>query len=58
MHTRLISALVAGMIITPVLAQDREALDVQKARNAHVAGRRTLVDYPANQFDLSDLPPY
>jgi phosphate transport system substrate-binding protein len=40
------------------LAQDRDALDVQKARNAHVAGRKDLVDYPADKFDLSDLPPY
>jgi phosphate transport system substrate-binding protein len=40
------------------LAQDRDALNVQKARNAHVAGRKDLVDYPADKFDLSDLPPY
>lgn len=45
-------------IALPVLAQDRDALDVQKARNAHVAGRRDLVDYPPNTFDLSDLPHY
>lgn len=58
MHTRLISALVVAVVITPALAQDRDALEVQKARNAHVAGRRNLVDYPPTQFDLSDLPPY
>jgi phosphate transport system substrate-binding protein len=46
------------MIALPIIAQDREALDVQKARNAHVAGRRDLVDYPADKFDLSGLPPY
>ncbi|MDP9051637.1 MAG: phosphate ABC transporter substrate-binding protein [Acidobacteriota bacterium] len=46
------------MIALPVLAQDRDALDVQKARNAHVAGRRDLVDYPPTAFDLSDLPSY
>ena len=40
------------------LAQDRDALDVQKARNAHVAGRKDLVDYPPDKFDLSDLPAY
>ena len=49
--TMLMSALSA-------IAQDREALDVQKARNAHVAGRRDLVDYPADKFDLSGLPSY
>ena len=46
------------LIALPTLAQDRDALDVQKARNAHVAGRRDLVDYPPNTFDLSDLPSY
>jgi phosphate transport system substrate-binding protein len=46
------------MIALPAIAQDREALDVQKARNAHVAGRRDLVDYPADKFDLSGLPSY
>jgi phosphate transport system substrate-binding protein len=45
-------------IALPVIAQDRDALDVQKARNAHVAGRKDLVDYPPNTFDLSDLPSY
>lgn len=42
----------------PSLAQDREALDVQKARNAHVQGRRDLRDYPADKFDLDGLPTY
>jgi phosphate transport system substrate-binding protein len=46
------------MSALPAIAQDREALDVQKARNAHVAGRRDLIDYPADKFDLSDLPSY
>jgi phosphate transport system substrate-binding protein len=40
------------------VAQDRDALDVQKARNAHVQGRRDLVDYAPNTFDLSGLPHY
>lgn len=48
----------ALMTALPAIAQDREALDVQKARNAHVAGRRDLVDYPAGKFDLSVLPSY
>src|SRR5579864_6907653 len=45
-------------VALPAVAQDRDALDVQKARNAHVAGRRDLVDYPPNTYDLSDLPAY
>ena len=36
----------------------RSSLEVQKARNAHVAGRKNLVDYPADKFDLSGLPDY
>src|ERR1035441_7746697 len=59
MNTRLAVVLTATLVITlPALAQDREALDVQKARNPHVAGRRDLVDYPPDTFDLSDLPSY
>jgi phosphate transport system substrate-binding protein len=59
MNTRAATILAATLAITlPTLAQDRDALDVQKARNAHVAGRRDLVDYPPNTFDLSDLPHY
>jgi len=45
-------------IAMPLVAQDRSALDVQKARNEHVQGRKNLVDYPANEFDLSNLPAY
>ncbi|HEV2171919.1 MAG TPA: substrate-binding domain-containing protein [Nitrospira sp.] len=59
MNTRLAVVLAATLaIVLPALAQDRDALDVQKARNAHVAGRRDLVDYPPDTFDLSDLPSY
>jgi phosphate transport system substrate-binding protein len=59
MNTRFAAVLAATFaIVLPALAQDRDALDVQKARNAHVAGRRDLVDYPPNTFDLSDLPSY
>ena len=59
MNTRIAVLLAATLAIAlPALAQDRDALDVQKARNAHVAGRRDLVDYPPNTFDLSDLPHY
>ena len=58
MQSRLISYLALAILVTPILAQDRDALDVQKARNAHVQARRNLVDYPPNQFDLSELPPY
>jgi phosphate transport system substrate-binding protein len=59
MNIRMIAVLtIMLMIALPIIAQDREALDVQKARNAHVAGRRDLVDYPADKFDLSGLPSY
>jgi phosphate transport system substrate-binding protein len=59
MNTRIAALLAATLAIAlPALAQDRDALDVQKARNAHVAGRRDLVDYPPATFDLSDLPHY
>jgi phosphate transport system substrate-binding protein len=39
-------------------AQDRDALDVQKARNEHVRSRRDLVAYPPDKFDLTGLPHY
>lgn len=39
-------------------AQNRNALDVQKARNEHVRARRDLVDYPPTTFDLDGLPHY
>src|ERR1035437_5964300 len=59
MNTR-IAAVLATMfaIALPTFAQDRDALDVQKARNAHVAGRKNLVDYPPDTFSLSDLASY
>jgi phosphate transport system substrate-binding protein len=58
MNTRIliISTMLAAAV--PAFGQDRDALDVQKARNAHVAGRRNLVDYPPDKFDISDLPSY
>jgi phosphate transport system substrate-binding protein len=59
MNTRIAVVLAATLAIAlPTVAQDRDALDVQKARNAHVAGRKNLVDYPPDTFDLSDLPSY
>jgi phosphate transport system substrate-binding protein len=59
MNIRMTTVLVITLMTAlPTIAQDRDALDVQKARNAHVAGRRDLVDYPADKFDLSDLPSY
>jgi phosphate transport system substrate-binding protein len=59
MKLRTITVLTLSLAIyLPTLAQDRDALDVQKARNAHVAGRKNLVDYPPDTFDLSDLPAY
>ncbi len=41
----------------PVLAQERDGLDVQKARTAHVAGRAKRVYY-THPWDLSGLPDY
>lgn len=59
MKPGIVAALAATLAIAlPAIAQDRDALDVQKARNAHVASRRDLVDYPPGEFDLSDLPSY
>src|SRR5580704_2823204 len=56
---RTLALFVTTLVVTmPMLAQDRDALDVQKARNAHVQGRKDLVDYPPDKFDLSDLPAY
>ena len=49
-------ALLGGCSLMP--AQDRNALDVQKARNEHVHSRRDLVRYPLTEFDLSALPHY
>ena len=59
MNTRrkIVVAAMLAFAVTAV-AQDRDALDVQKARNAHVQGRRNLVDYPPDTFDLSGLPHY
>lgn len=57
MNTRIL-VVTTILAAVPVFPQDRDALDVQKARNAHVAGRRNLVDYPPDTFDLSDLPSY
>lgn len=58
MMTRTLLALTSLVLSTAALAQDRQALDVQKARNAHVAGRKNLVDYAPSEFDLSGLPVY
>jgi len=55
-HATLLAAIFA--VSATAVAQDRDALDVQKARNAHVQGRKDLVDYPPDKFDLSDLPSY
>ncbi len=54
---RIIAAVACWTAVTAV-AQDRTALEVQKARNAHVLARRDLVAYPPNKFDLSGLPHY
>jgi phosphate transport system substrate-binding protein len=49
----------AGALFSSALclySQDRESLDVQKARNEHVRSRRDL--HYQRQFDLSGLPSY
>jgi phosphate transport system substrate-binding protein len=58
MHAGKIAIVAALSIALPAFAQDRDALDVQKARNAHVQGRKDLIDYPVDHFDLSNLPSY
>ena len=50
--------LICAGLAAGATAQDRNALDVQKARNEHVRARRNLIDYPPTTFDLSGLPPY
>ena len=57
-HRTSLTFAAAVALALPSLAQDREALDVQKARNAHVQGRRDLHDYPADKFNLDNLPTY
>jgi phosphate transport system substrate-binding protein len=57
LRTSIILTLALAVSI-PAFAQDRDSLDVQKARNAHVAGRKSLIDYPPDTFDLSNLPSY
>jgi phosphate transport system substrate-binding protein len=53
-----VRTLLAAAIAMAALAwsQDRNALDVQKARNEHVQQRRDLAYH--HHFDLSDLPHY
>ncbi len=56
--TLLLAAMAVGVTATTTYAQDRTALEVQKARNAHVLARRNLVAYPPNKFSLAALPHY
>ena len=58
MHKRLLALLLALSAATvSITAQERNGLDVQKARTAHVSGRAKKVYY-THPWDLSDLPPY
>ena len=58
MHKRLFALLFAVCAATgSIAAQERNGLDVQKARTAHVSGRAKKVYY-THPFDLSDLPMY
>ncbi len=52
----LLLALIPAFAVT-VRAQERNGLDVQKARSAHVLGRAKKVYY-THPWDLSDLPVY
>ncbi|WP_263366268.1 PstS family phosphate ABC transporter substrate-binding protein [Edaphobacter bradus] len=54
----LLSVLLLSVGLGTLHAQGRNALEVQKARNEHVASRRNLVRYPITKFDLSALPHY
>jgi len=59
MNIRMIAVVGCALSLSlPALAQDRDALEVQKARNAHVQQRKDLVDYPVDKFDLSGLASY
>jgi phosphate transport system substrate-binding protein len=58
MDKRLFALLFAVCAATAsITAQERNGLDVQKARTAHVSGRAKKVYY-THPFDLSDLPMY
>ncbi len=58
MHKRLLALLLTlSAAIVSITAQERNGLDVQKARTAHVSGRAKKVYY-THPWDLSDLPVY
>lgn len=58
MHKRLLAPLLALSAATvSITAQERNGLDVQKARTAHVSGRAKKVYY-THPWDLTDLPVY
>ena len=48
---------VIALLASPIVAQERNGLDVQKARAAHVSGRAKKAYY-TRTFDLSDIPEY
>jgi phosphate transport system substrate-binding protein len=58
MHKRLLALLLSLNAATvSIAAQERNGLDVQKARTAHVSGRAKKAYY-TRPWDLSDLPMY
>jgi phosphate transport system substrate-binding protein len=57
MNRLLLFASVSLFVGAPALAQERNGLDVQKARSAHVSGRAKRIYY-TRPWDLSALPDY
>ena len=57
MHRFILFAGVSILMSASVLAQERNGLDVQKARSEHVSGRAKRVYY-THPWDLSGLPDY
>ena len=57
MHRFILFAGVSILMSASALAQERNGLDVQKARSEHVSGRAKRVYY-THPWDLSGLPDY
>jgi phosphate transport system substrate-binding protein len=57
MNRLIFFASVSFLVGASALAQERNGLDVQKARTAHVSGRAKRVYY-THPWDLSGLPDY
>jgi len=57
MNRLLLSVSLSLLVCVPGMSQERNGLDVQKARTAHVSGRAKRVYY-THPWDLSGLPDY